>query len=556
MTLPADDTTTGGDDVTLPGDDTTSGGDDVTLPGDDTTAGGDDVTLPADDTTTGGDDVTLSANDTTTGGDDVTLPADDTSTGGDDDTLPADDTTPSDDDVTIPADDTTPADDDNVTVPAEVAIPGNDASEEVQEKVAALADELTSGTDNFESITAETVTDSEDNTSTVTTDGDIKTTLLDNADGTTTADYSQTTDRKDVTTSTGNQSITFNSEGGNVARINRDTTGEKVVETGGGGDIVINANKEAAVTIKSTGDDTIVASGSTGERIELGGGSAVIVAAEGAKVSNYDVNTGAGFILTGVENLSDALITGTAALTDKSLTYNNNSQLNISKAADNTTTGTFVNVYTASSAEESSSKALVGWADDDGQLDATEVEEAAILIGNSYNDSGKTSTIVASAQDNTIFAGAQDVVSLSGGADLIVANGGTQVENYDANTGAGFLFSGLDDLIGAIESRDLELGDNSISYSTAGAVSLTGNTSASSSANVYSNAHTKTKTVWTHQTGGKLKLSDTAEPAVLVGNYLGEKSGASEIEGGAGDDTILGGNNDTINRAKVAHDNP
>ena len=102
-------------------------------------------------------------------------------------------------------------------------------------------------------------------------------------------------------------------------------------------------------------------------------------------------------------------------------------------------------------------------------------------------------------------------------------------------------------MIGAIESRELELGDNSISYSAAGAVSLSGNTSASSSANVYSNAHKKTKTVWTHQEGGSLDLSDSDEAAVLVGNYLGDKSGASEIKGGTGDDTILGGSKDTIN---------
>lgn len=169
------------------------------------------------------------------------------------------------------------------------------------------------------------------------------------------------------------------------------------------------------------------------------------------------------------------------------------------------------------------------------------------MIGNSYNDSTKPSTIVASAQDNTIFAGTQDVVNLNGGADLIVPNGNTKVMNYETNTNAGFLFSGLDDLIGAIESYELTLINNSISYKSAGAVMLTDNTSTNSSANVYSNARTKTKTVWTHKEGGSLDISESDEGAVLVGNYLGDKSGVGEIKGSTANDTILGGRNDIIN---------
>ena len=522
-TVPAEDNTPP---VTIPADDTVQP---VTIPADDTVPTD---TVPAEDTVP---PVTIPVDETTPAED--TTPPDTTPP----DTVPAEDTVQP---VTIPADDTVPP----VTVPAEVTIPAGDADESIRNAVGDIADSLTSGTSDFDSVMTEVVTFADGNSSVVAEDGNLKTTLPETNSGTLSADYSTSTGKKDVTTSEGDQVITFNDEGGNVARISTDTSGTKIVNTGGGGDVVINANKSAAVTIESSGADTIIASGGDAEQINLSTGAAVIVAAEGANVNNYDVNTGAGFILTGVDNLSEALRTEAVKLTDnRSLNYNNNANLSVAKSTNDTTTGTFVNVYTSAGSKNNT---LVGWANDSGQLDATSIERAALLIGNSYNDSTRQSTIVASAQDNTIFAGAKDVVSLNGGADLIVANGGTRVENYDANTGAGLLFAGLDSLIAAIESQDLILDDNEISYKDTGAVSLSSSDDSdttATTANIYSSAKKRTRTVWTHKSGGDIDLSEAEEAQVVVGNYLNDKRNTSTITGSNQDDTILSGSGDVVN---------
>ena len=428
------------------------------------------------------------------------------------------------------------------------------------EEINNLIEEMTNHTNDYETIAAETTTDSIGNLEVSASNGNAKTTIPSAESGkTTTADYSSTTGKKEITTGTGNQVITVNDEGGNVVNIDN-SAGSKTIQAGNGGDIIINVNTnpEAEVTIKGgSGNDTIVASGSSNEYIELGGGEDVVVAANGANVNNYDVTSGAGFILTGVENLSEALITGSAAISGSGLIYNENASLNINKTASDTVSGTFVNIYTSNAASDSASTSdsaliKVGWADSEGQLDASSMEEAVLLIGNSYNDTGKASTIVASAKDNTIFAGVNDVVSLNGGADLIIAQGGTNIENYDHNTGAGIMLVGVENIAEAIRTEQVTLSDTNFKISKTANDTVSGtfvniyiNDSSNNSAFRIPNSEL-IKVGWA-DSSGQLDASTFTEAILLIGSGYNDSDMPSTITTSAQDDTVFAGSGDVVN---------
>ena len=66
-------------------------------------------------------------------------------------------------------------------------------------------------------------------------------------------------------------------------------------------------------------------------------------------------------------------------------------------------------------------------------------------------------------------------------------------------------------------------------------------------ANIYSSAKKRTRTVWTHKSGGDIDLSEADEAQVVVGNYLNDKRNTSTITGSSQDDTILSGSGDVVN---------
>ena len=519
VTLPSDDTSSS-DSIDTNTENTIPGAD--ALPNEDTTPADNNedttptITLPAEDTLS--DDTasqdTLTPSETIPSGDDVTLSADDANAGGNDtvdsvDTIDVNDTIGTND--TMPLDNNTLSGGDNVDSSEDVTIPTDDKS---------------------------SIANDNPNDDTISSSNDGKSTIT---------NFSNTSGKQDVTISNDDEVMIFNDEGGNIARITDTITGNKIIQAGNGGDMIINENKSAKVTIKGgSGNDTIVASGSDSEYIELGGGRDIVIAGSGANVNDYDVNSGAGFILTGVDKITEAFIDGSAKVTNNSLTYNDNANLNISRTSTDTTVGTFVNVY---SNAKTKIKTLVGWADSNGNLNASEFKSAAVLIGNSYNDSQKSSTIVASSNDNTIFAGVNDVVSLNGGADLIFAPSGAVVENYDVNSGAGFIFAGLDNIPDAIESGIVQFSNNSISYNNGSAITLNSyfdDENTSTSANLYDSNGNITKVTWSCKLGGEVDVSYESNGSILVGNYNEDKIGTSTLIGSSYDDTIMAGSNDEI----------
>ena len=73
-------------------------------------------------------------------------------------------------------------------------------------------------------------------------------------------DFSSETGEKKVTLFDGDQEVTFNDEGGNIAIVDTTATGDKTINLGDGGDNAVVGDTDANVTVNAgAGDDNIVA---------------------------------------------------------------------------------------------------------------------------------------------------------------------------------------------------------------------------------------------------------------------------------------------------------
>ena len=72
-------------------------------------------------------------------------------------------------------------------------------------------------------------------------DGDMRLSYGNSSNAEQVTDFSRNTGKKDVALKKGNQTVKFNDEGSNIAEIGADATGNKNIELGKGGDLVIVA---------------------------------------------------------------------------------------------------------------------------------------------------------------------------------------------------------------------------------------------------------------------------------------------------------------------------
>ena len=274
-------------------------------------------------------------------------------------------------------------------------------------------------TEKFDTMTAETTITADGVLQIIAVDGDLRITLPPNEyNKTLIADYSGTTGIKDITTGEGAQVIIFNGEGGNVARIT-DEIGNKTIEAGSGGDIIIDNNTKSVVHIKAgSGEDTIVASGSAKEYIDLSaGGATKVIAENGAILNNYNVNSGAGFLFRDIDNIVSAVENKIITFGKNELIYNDNATMKVvpTNANDNITS---MNIY-----DNNQQKAKMAWTDKQGgALDVSNSEESMMLLGNYDNKKYAETTITGSDGNDTIFAGNGDIVSVTGGNDSVEIN--------------------------------------------------------------------------------------------------------------------------------------
>ena len=236
-----------------------------------------------------------------------------------------------------------------------------------------------------------------------------------------TADFSNTTGRKRVTLEGGDQGVKFNDEGGNVAVIDEDATGEKNITLGNGGDLAIIKETSTPVNITTgAGKDTVVTAGSD-VFMNMGIGAARIIANAGnVTLNNYNAATGAGIHLNGVVDILSAIESGAVSLNKGSISFD---KTNINFANEDANSA-MMNLYNTEGkkfkvAYTSGEGGVAGSSteNEDMYLFGMAIDESASLIGGSGND--------------TAVAGSGGLVDLGSGNNYIALR-----NNSGATTGA------------------------------------------------------------------------------------------------------------------------
>ncbi len=120
----------------------------------------------------------------------------------------------------------------------------------------------------------------------------------------------------------GDQAVQFNDEGGNVAVIDGDSTGEKNIQLGNDGDLVIVKDTTAQVNIAAgNGNSTIVTAGDN-VQVDIGGGATKIVPNKGnVTLNNYKPSTGAGIQVNDTSDITRSISNGNITLGDGQISF-------------------------------------------------------------------------------------------------------------------------------------------------------------------------------------------------------------------------------------------
>ena len=248
-----------------------------------------------------------------------------------------------------------------------------------------------------------------------------------------TADFSENTGRKKVTLEGGEQGVKFNDEGGNVAVISSDSTGEKNVSLGGGGDLAIIEGTEAPVNITAgNGNDSIVTAGQN-VSVNLNGGATKIIPNAGSvSLENYNPATGAGIQANDYADLSRAIINGNIQFGNGVVSLGS---AVVSFASEDDSS------YNVNLFNNKGRKQKVGFTNSSGgELDASGERENMLLIGN--KDGNKDGSTFASGNGNDVaFGGAGDTFDLGAGNNSIYLdenrnNPGSATINQTATSGS------------------------------------------------------------------------------------------------------------------------
>ena len=227
-----------------------------------------------------------------------------------------------------------------------------------------------------------------------------------------TADFSANTGRKRVTLEGGEQGVKFNDEGGNVAVISSDATGEKNISLGGGGDLAIIESTEAPVNITAgAGPDSIVTAGQN-VSVTLGDGATKIIPNAGnVSLENYNPATGAGIQANDYADLSRAILNGYIQFGNGVVSLGSSAAVSFASGDDS--------AYSVNLFNNKGSKQKVGFTNSSGgELDASGERENMILIGNANGDKG-ASTFTAGSGDDVAFGGTGDTFDLGAGNNSV-----------------------------------------------------------------------------------------------------------------------------------------
>ncbi|MBR6888902.1 MAG: hypothetical protein IKN16_10750 [Selenomonadaceae bacterium] len=241
------------------------------------------------------------------------------------------------------------------------------------------------------------------------------------------------------------RSVTFNDVGNNLAVVTDNADADKVINLGNKGDFVImdGDSDYNTVTINDgAGNDNIVVTGTEATVIDLSKGGQDRIhtfAAANANivVNNYDEMSGAGVVvhdpeIPNITELRDAIEDGLLVFEDGKI---------VAIDRDETTTGvdrkssiqinnktkthqTMVRLFGYKDNKDTykdDAGQLVGFTGKDGGvLDASDIEEDVVLVGNYAGDHRSGSSLKSGAGADLVFAGAKDTIDTGDGIDNIV----------------------------------------------------------------------------------------------------------------------------------------
>ena len=219
-------------------------------------------------------------------------------------------------------------------------------------------------------------------------------------------DFSSSTGRKKVTLESGEQSVKFNSKGGNVVVIEADSEGEKNITLGGGGDLVIIKGTTAPINIfAASSKDTIVTAGGD-VLVNMANGAAKIVPNGGnITLQNYDATAGGGVQLNGTADIGKAIANGNIQLGNGELTFGSTKI----KFGINDENSEVVNLYNNKGVAQK-----VGYTyNDGGEINAAEESADMLLYGNTDGKGG--SVIMSGSGNDEAKGGAGDYFDLGAG---------------------------------------------------------------------------------------------------------------------------------------------
>ncbi|MBQ7199693.1 MAG: hypothetical protein IJS29_10565 [Selenomonadaceae bacterium] len=290
------------------------------------------------------------------------------------------------------------------------------------------------------------------------------------------ADFTSSTGRKKVSLEGGAQDVKFNDEGGNVAVIGSDSSGEKNVELGNGGDLVIVEETEAPVNITAgTGSDSIVTAGNN-VKINMNGGATKIIPNSGnVEVENYDPTSKAGIQIDSVSDITRALQSGSIVLEDGTISFGDAKV----KVNDEESESTTVNLYD----NKGKKQKVVYTHSNGGNVDLSAIKENLVMKSN-----GGNSSFTSGIGNDVAFGGSGDTFDLGAGYNHIEldtnrgdSNGATIRQTTASGRtevfGFSFGFSDSNDKIGIDFSADISYSNGKLTFKYSNAALIVSGTS-------------------------------------------------------------------------------
>ena len=266
-------------------------------------------------------------------------------------------------------------------------------------------------------------------------DGNLKVTLTNPDTDTETAqsvDFSSNTGVKQATLESGNQNLTFNNEGKNIAVVSSDSDGVKNITLGNGGDLVIvEGETKADVNVTAgTGKDTIVSAGNTlTADLSAGGATRVMATAGNVTLNNYNAETGAGIQVTN-SDIYQSIKSNIINLGDNAITVKS-ANIAINPNSNSNNNSNVINFF-----DLKGEKYKVAYTHaDGGTIDLSAAVENVILKGN-YTGGTSDNILRSGNGDDSILAGANDIVDAGAGINKVELNtSGSTTIRQTAETG-------------------------------------------------------------------------------------------------------------------------